>query len=89
MLRVQGSIACGVQLPAAFKVQLPAAFKGSRFNCLRRSIAYGVPASFLAVTVQGFNVWGVQGFKCLKSFVFMIYGLELRIWYLEFGICDL
>jgi len=92
MLRVQGSIACGVQLPAAFKVQLPAAFKGSRFNCLRRSIAYGVPASFLAVTVQGFNVWGVQGFKCLKSlksFVFMIYGLELRIWYLEFGIYDL
>jgi hypothetical protein len=38
-LRVQGSIAFGVQ---GFKVQLPAAFKGSRFNCLRRSIACGV-----------------------------------------------
>ena len=50
------------------------------------SITCGVPASFLAVTVQGFNVWGVQGFKCLKSFVFMNYGLELGIWNLEFGI---
>jgi hypothetical protein len=48
----KGSIACGVQLPAAFNVQgfkgsiscgvqLPAAFNVQGFNCLRRSMFKG------------------------------------------------
>jgi hypothetical protein len=64
------------------------AFKGSmlrvqRFNAARSR----VPASFLAVTVQGFNVSMFKGSKvqCLLS----EWDLEFGIWNLEFGIWDL